>query len=169
VADVAGHFRVSGLVVPGQYRVWGFADLNRNRSFEPEVDVLAPADTTITLTPEAPTVEGLVLHMANPKAPGRVRGAVIDSTRDTLGVLRVIASAELDSTVRVLGEVDDKGGFELRLQSGTWLVRAFRDYDRNHAWKSGVEPASPVIRVKVDPGGVVEDLRLRLVRLFGGP
>jgi hypothetical protein len=169
VADVAGHFRVSGLVVPGQYRVWGFADLNRNRSFEPEVDVLAPADTTITLTPEAPTVEGLVLHMANPKAPGRVRGTVIDSTRDTLGVLRVIASAELDSTVRVLGEVDDKGGFELRLQSGTWLVRAFRDYDRNHAWKSGVEPASPVIRVKVDPGGVVEDLRLRLVRLFGGP
>ena len=169
VADLAGHFRVSGLEVPGQYRVWGFADLNRNRSFEPEVDVLAPADTTISLTPEAPTVEGLVLHMANPKAPGRVRGTVIDSTGDTLGVLRVVAAAELDSTQHVLGDVDDKGGFELRLQAGAWLVRAFRDYDRNRAWKSGVEPASPVIRVKVDPGGVVEDLRLRLVRLFGGP
>lgn len=169
VTDPGGRFRVSGLPVPGHYRLWGFADLNRNRSFEPDVDVLAPADTTISLTSEAPAATGLLLHMVNPRAPGRVRGAVIDSTGDTLGVLRVVASAEVDTSIRVLFDVDPTGSFDLKLQSGVWRLRAFRDDDRNRAWRSDVEPASPIQRVRVDPGADIQGVRLRLVRLFGGP
>ena len=36
LADENGRFRVAGLAVPGRYRLWAFADLNGNRSFEPE-------------------------------------------------------------------------------------------------------------------------------------
>lgn len=169
VTDPTGRFRISGLAVSGRYRLWGFADLNRNRSFEPNVDVLAAADTTIGLSEDAPSVRGLVLHMVNPRAPGRVRGAVIDSTGDTLGVVRIVATAEIDSTTRIMSEVDEKGAFDLKLQAGVWLLRAFRDDDRNRAWRTDVEPASPVERVRLSPGADVQDVRLRLVRLFGGP
>jgi hypothetical protein len=169
VADAAGHFRVSGLQVPRRYRMWGFADLNRNRSFEPEVDVLAPADTTVELGEDAPSARGLVLSMVNPRAPGRVRGAVIDSTGDTLGVIRVVATAEIDTTLRVMTDADGQAAFDLKLQAGVWLLRAFRDEDRNRAWRTDVEPASPIHRLRVMPGADVQDVRLRLVRLFGGP
>ena len=169
VTDLTGHFRVSGLPVPRRYRLWGFADLNRNRSFEPNLDVLAPADTTIELREGAPSARGLVLHMVNPRAPGRVRGAVIDSTGDTLGVIRIVATAEIDSTLHVMSDVDAQAAFDLKLQAGVWLLRAFRDDDRNRAWRTDVEPASPVKRVRVSPGADIQDIRLRLVRLFGGP
>lgn len=169
VTDLTGHFRISGLPVPRRYQLWGFADLNRNRSFEPQVDVLAPADTTLELSDGEPSVQGLVLHMVNPRAPGRVRGAVIDSTGDTLGVVRIVATAEIDTTTRLLSDVDDKGAFDLKLQAGVWLLRAFRDDDRNRAWRSDVEPASPIERLRVSPGADIQNLRLRLVRLFGGP
>ena len=169
VTDLTGHFRISGLPVPRRYQLWGFADLNRNRSFEPQVDVLAPADTTLELSDREPSVQGLVLHMVNPRAPGRVRGAVIDSTGDTLGVVRIVATAEIDTTTRLLSDVDDKGAFDLKLQAGVWLLRAFRDDDRNRAWRSDVEPASPIERLRVSPGADIQNLRLRLVRLFGGP
>jgi hypothetical protein len=169
VTDLSGRFRISGLLVPRRYRLWGFADLNRNRSFEPQVDVLAPADTTLELSAAEPSVKGLVLHMVNPRAPGRVRGAVIDSTGDTLGVIRIVATAELDSTNRVFADADDKAQFDLKLQAGVWLVRAFRDNDRNRAWRTDVEPGSPIQRLRVDPGADIQDVRLKLVRLFGGP
>ena len=169
VADAAGRFRISGLQVPRRYRMWGFADLNRNRSFEPEVDVLAPADTTIELGEGTPSARGLLLHMVNPRAPGRVRGSVIDSTGDTLGVIRVIATAEMDTTVRLMTDVDGQAAFDLKLQAGVWLLRAFRDDDRNRAWRTDVEAASPIERLRVMPGADVLGVRLRLVRLFGGP
>src|SRR5262249_31817879 len=35
LASADGAFSVTGLHVPGRYRVWAFADLNRNHSFEP--------------------------------------------------------------------------------------------------------------------------------------
>jgi hypothetical protein len=169
VTDMAGRFRISGLPVPRSYRLWGFADLNRNRSFEPDVDVLAPADTAIELVEGAPSARGLVLHMVNPRAPGRVRGAVIDSTGDTLGVIRIVATAEIDTTIRIMFDVDPQAAFDLKLQAGVWLLRAFRDDDHNRAWRTDVEPASPVQRVRLSPGADVQDVRLRLVRLFGGP
>ncbi len=169
VTDLSGRFRIAGLLVPRRYRLWGFADLNRNRSFEPEVDVLAPADTTVELSAAAPSVGGLVLHMVNPRAPGRVRGAVIDSTGDTLGVIRIIATAEIDTSNRVFADADEKAQFDLKLQAGVWLLRAFRDDDRNHAWRTDVEPASGIEHVRVDPGGDVQGVRLRLSRLFRGP
>ncbi len=162
LADASGQFRIPGLPVPGTYRLWAFADLNRNRSFEPDHDVLAPADTTLTLTPEHPAAEGLRLHAVNPRAPGRVRGLVEDPTGDSLGVLRVVAVAEDDTTRRVLVDADAKGAFDLSLQAGKWLVRAWRDADRNRAWRTDVEPASEVQHYTIEPAAEVNDQRLVL-------
>jgi hypothetical protein len=164
LTDAQSRFRITGLPVPGSYRLWGFADLNRNRSFEPQTDVLAPADTTIQLLPSAPAARGLVLHMTNPRAPGRVRGTVIDSTGDTLGVVRVFAISTLDTTRRILVDADDRGAFEFKLAAGPWRLFAFRDDDRNRAWRMDVEPASEFVPVDVPAAGDVADLVLRLRR-----
>lgn len=169
LTDAQSRFRITGLPVPGSYRLWGFADLNRNRSFEPATDVLAPADTTIHLLPSAPAARGLVLHMVNPRAPGRVRGTVIDSTGDTLGVIRVVAISTLDTTRRVAVDADERGGFEFKLSAGPWRLFAFRDDDRNHAWRVDVEPGSEFLPVDVPAAGDIADLALRLRRRPVGP
>jgi hypothetical protein len=169
LAGDQGLFRILGLPVPGSYRLWAFGDLNRNRSFEPDKDVLAPADTTIELTPERPVARDLMLRAVNPRAPGHVRGIVSDPTGDTLGVLRVIAVAEDDSTRRVLLDADAKGTFDLELASGNWLVRAWRDLDRNRAWRTDVEPASELEHIRLAPAAEISDVRLTLKRWSQGP
>ena len=169
LAGDQGRFRILGLPVPGRYRLWAFGDLNRNRSFEPDKDVLAPADTTIELTPEHPVAQDLMLRAVNPRAPGHVRGIVNDPTGDTLGVLRVIAVAEDDSTRRVLVDAGAKGTFDLELASGNWLVRAWRDADRNRAWRTDVEPASELEHVRLTPAAEISDVRLTLKRWSQGP
>lgn len=168
LADANGAFRISGLPVPESYRIWGFADLNRNRSFEPDADVLAAADTTITLTAGAPVAAGLRLRMVNPRAPSRIRGTVADSTGDTLGVIRVVAISERDSTRRISTDADAGGNFRLELAPGPWTLRAWRDDDRNHAWRTDVEPASAPYHLDVTPASEVT-VRLRLTRREIGP
>jgi len=168
LADEQGRFRIPGLPVPGSYRLWAFADLNRNRSFEPDKDILAPADTTIELTAARPVVEDLLVHVVDPRAPGHVRGIVTDPTGDTLGVFRVIAIAEQDSTRWVLAEPDDKGTFDLKLEPGKWQVRAWRDADDNRAWRMDAEPASEVIQYQLDPAQEINDVHLVLKRWGGG-
>jgi hypothetical protein len=169
LADTDGRFRIPGLPVPGAYRLWAFADLNHNRSFEPDHDVLAPADTTLTLSADHPSARGLAIRAVNPRAPGHVRGIVQDPTGDTLGVFRVIAIAADDTTRRVLADVDAKGAFDLELAAGSWLVRAWRDEDKNRAWRSDVEPASEVEHYRLDPAGEINDQRLTLRRWVDQP
>ena len=82
---------------------------------------------------------------------------------------RFVATAEVDTTLRLMTDADAQASFDLKLQAGVWLIRAFRDEDRNRAWRTDVEPASPIHRLRVLPGADVQDVRLRLVRLFGGP
>ncbi len=166
LADLNGRFRIPGLPVPGRYRLWAFADLNRNRSFEPDQDVLAPADTLIALTPDAPAAKDLLIHAVNPRAPGHVRGVVQDPTNDSLGVIRVIAIAEKDSARRVIVDAGPKGQFDLMLDAGAWLVRAWRDEDRNRAWRVDVEPASEVMRFQIEPAAEIDDVRLTLRRVI---
>jgi hypothetical protein len=162
IADEDGRFSIPGLPVPGRYRLWAFADLNHNRSFEPDQDVLVAADTTFDLTAARPAASGFVLHAVNPRAPAKVRGVVIDSTGDSLGVVRVLAVSEADTSRRLLVPTNEKSAFELTLDSGVWLVRAFRDRDKNRAWRVDTEPASPLERIKVEPADVIEGLKLRL-------
>jgi hypothetical protein len=162
LADEQGRFRIPGLPVPARYRLWAFADLNRNRSYEPDKDVLAPADTTIALTAEHPLAADLLVRAFNPRAPGHVRGIVQDPTGDTLGVLRVVAIAAEDSTRRVFFDADRKNTFDLELAAGRWLVRAWRDEDRNRAWRMDVEPASEVEHIELAPAGEVNDVHLTL-------
>lgn len=164
-----GRFDIVGLSVPARYHVWAFADLNKNRSFEPDQDVLAPADTTIELTAAAPVAEGLQLKVYNPRAPARVRGLVTDATGDSLGVIRVVAVAERDSSRSVVADASPSGTYELKLDAGTWLIMAYRDADRNRAWRTDLEPASPLQRVELLPADERNDLRLTLVRSAGGP
>lgn len=169
VADANGVFRIAGLPAPGSYKIWGFADLNRNRSFEPDADILAPADTVIALSGDHPVASGLTLHMVNPRAPAKIKGVVVDSTGDTLGVLRVVAISERDTSRRISSEVDATGNFRFELLQGPWTLRAWRDDDRNRAWRTDVEPASSPYHLDAVPATEIADIRLRLTRLTGGP
>lgn len=164
LADALGEFRIAGLAAPGRYRIWAFADLNRNRSFEPASDLLAAADTTLELTSTAPVARGVRLRVVNPKAPGQVRGVVIDSLGDERGALRLIVLSESDSTRRLLYEIPDRGGFDVRFDPGAYRVRVFRDVDRDRIWKRDEEPGSEEYRVLVEPAGVVEGLSFTLRR-----
>jgi hypothetical protein len=170
LVDADGRFRVDGLPAPERYHVWAFADLNNNRSFEPDIDVLAPADTTIELRVEAPTVTGFDLDIVNPHAPGSVRGTVIDSLRDSVGVVRVMAVGVEDSTLRVA--VDATGAdlaFEVTLPPGEWVLRAFRDLDKNRNWQPDRERASEPRRMRIQPTVDMVDQKFVLRREPGGP
>lgn len=162
LADAEGRFRVVGLPVPGRYRLWAFADLNRNRSFEPTTDLLAPADTTLSLTAESPWVRGLVLTVVNPTAPGKVRGTVVGSIPEGEGEAGVLAVSQRDSAQRLVATVNDRGEFELSLDPGMWIVRAFRDLDGNHGWSRSKEPLGPASQLDVAPAAEINDLKLPL-------
>jgi hypothetical protein len=164
-----GRFDVVGLPVPTTYRLWTFADLNNNRSFEPETDVLAAVDTVLTLTPEAPVASDLAFRVVNPRAPARVRGTVLDSLPAGEGSLQVIAVADTDTTRRVLANVNEQGEFDLQLEAGAWTLRAFRDADRNRVWNPATEPASDPWPVKAEPAGDTVGVALVLRRPQGSP
>ncbi|MEO5618921.1 MAG: Ig-like domain-containing protein [Candidatus Eisenbacteria bacterium] len=169
IAGSGGAFRVDGLVVPGRYRIWAFADLNSNHSFEPEIDVLAPADTVFTLTAAAPVAGPVLLRVVNPRAPGVVRGALVDTLADSAGVKRLVAVADADSTRRLVRDLDDKGGFELSLAPGRWRLQAFRDLDKNRLWNPALEPASEMLIIEVEPAGEIKELVLVLLRARAVP
>ena len=169
LAGEQGRFRVDGLDVPGRYRLWAFADLNNNHSFEPLTDVLAAVDTLIELTPGRPVIDSLRVRLVNPHAPGSVRGAVLDSLVDSLGVMRVVAESEKDTTRHVAAVADTDGTFELELDAGAWRLRAFRDLDRNETWQPDEERASDRLLLRIEPAGDIVDLKLRLRRGPGGP
>jgi hypothetical protein len=162
LADSEGRFRVVGLPVPGRYRLWAFADLNRNRSFEPTSDLLAPADTSLELTASAPQARGLVLTVVNPTAPGKVKGTVLDFAPESEGVPAVLAVSQRDSAQRLIATVNDRGEFELSLEPGVWVVRAFRDLDENRGWSRGREPVGPASRIDVAPASELTDVKLEL-------
>jgi len=169
IAGTDGFFRVDGLAVPGRYRIWAFADLNGNHSFEPDTDVLAPADTVFALAADGPVAGPVRLTVVNPRAPGKVRGAVLDSLPDSLGVIRLATVSEADSLRRTLHDVDPKGGFELSLPPGRWRLQAFRDLDRNRVWSTSEEPASEVAVLDVEPAAEIKDLVLVLRRARAVP
>lgn len=169
LADEGGQFRIPGLPVPARYRLWAFADLNRNRSYEPDKDVLAPADTVIELTAERPAATGLEVAAVDPRAPGHVRGLVTDATGDSSGVLRVYAIFEADTSRRLVHDVDPEGQFTLELAPGRWRVGAWRDADQNRAWRMDIEPASEIKYYDVAPAAEFNDERLVLKRWTQAP
>jgi len=168
LADREGHFRVVGLPVPGRYRLWVFADLNGNRSLEPDSDILTPIDTVFTLDPAAATARGFAVTVVNPRSPGKVRGAVLDSLRIERGTLAVMAVAADDSLRQINGTVDQESRYELSLPKGAWLVRAWRDLDRSRSWQRDTEPASAPRRVEVQPAAEILDIDLALEPAPGG-
>jgi hypothetical protein len=167
IADAKGVFQVAGLAVPGRYRLWAFADLDGNRSYEPSRDILYPVDTTFALVPAEPRAEGLTLRVINPRAPARIKGAVLDSLQITEGTVRVFAVSDSDSTRRVITDLQSEGGFVLELEPGLWWIRAFRDLDKNRVWKRDEEPASEVLGIHVQPADDIKDVVLVLQRPRG--
>ena len=168
LADRDGYFRVVGLPVPGRYRLWVFADLNGNRSFEPASDILSAIDTVFVLSAEAPAARGFAVTVVNPRSPGRVRGAVLDSLHIERGALAVLAVSADDSLRQVVGAVNPESHYELSLPAGAWFVRAWRDLDRSRTWQHDTEPASPPRRVEVPAAGEILDVDLTLEPAPGG-
>ncbi len=168
LADRDGYFRVVGLPVPGRYRLWVFADLNGNRSLEPDSDILTPVDTVFTLEAAAPAARGFTVTVVNPRSPGKVRGLVLDSLHIERGVLAVMAVAADDSLRQVIGTVDPESRFELSLPKGAWFVRAWRDLDKSRSWQRETEPASAPRRVEVAPAAEFLNVDLALELAPGG-
>jgi hypothetical protein len=169
LVDRSDHFRVDGLKVPGSYRIWAFADLDFNRSFDPGRDILAPVDTVLVLTEAQPVAGPIHLRLVNPAAAATMRGTVLDSLRDSVGVTRVLAVSAQDSTLMGLADIDRDGKFELSLRGGPWIVRAFQDEDRNKEWQPAKEPASEPVRVELEPAGEKPGIELLLKRRTGAP
>jgi methionine-rich copper-binding protein CopC len=163
-AREGGAFRIDGLPAPGRYRLWGFADLNRNRSFEPDVDILAAADTVIDLTAEAPVASGVRIAMLNPRASGRVRGTVSDSLADSAAVLRVLARSATDSSLFSVTAIEADRTFDLQLAPGRWWLTAFHDIDNSRSFQGDREPASERLEVVVEPVADVRDVLLEIRR-----
>lgn len=163
IVDADGQFRIPGLEVPASYKLWAFADLNGNRSFEPATEILAPIDTLISLTSDTPRATGLAFRVVNPRAPVRVRGTVIDSLREREGTAIVMAVADSDTTRRVTTGVIPAGSFEIQLDPGDWTLRAFKDLDRNRLWNPAREPASLPQRFHLEPAEVLENVRFELL------
>jgi hypothetical protein len=169
IADEEGRFEIVGLDVPGRYRLWAFADLNGNRSFEDRSDILAAIDTTFELSTERPRAEGFTLNVLNPRAPGVVKGTVVDSLADSTGVLTIVARFASDTTKVKTAEAAKDGTFELRLDPGTWLVYAYRDLQPNGRWDAGRERVSDRRQVVVEPAGRIDDLELEMRAPTVGP
>lgn len=155
VVNRSGAFRIAGLETGVPWRLWAFADLNHNRSFEPGSDLLEPADSVVTLTAEHPVATGVRFKLVNQRAPGRFGGVVVDTVSDQSGSLRLIVTSLADTTRRLLYEVPPSGSFDLRWDPGLYRVRAFRDRDRDRVWKRDTEPASLEVEVRIPPGGEV--------------
>ena len=164
VTDLTGHFRVAGLSAPATWRLWTFVDLNHNRSFEPDQDLLVPADSAIVLTEAQPVQRNILLRVLNPKAPGRFAGSVLDSVSNGSGLTRLIVTSLSDTTRRELYDVPPNGSFDFKFDPGRYRVRAFRDLDRNKAWRRDSEPASTEIEATIVPGGDVHDVLFVLIR-----
>jgi hypothetical protein len=164
-----GRFVVPGLKLPARYRLWVFADLNANRSFEPSSDLLVESDSVLSLSAGAPTIDSLVLRIVNPRAPAHVKGTVLDSLPEREGNLMVIAVADTDSTQRVLTPVTEQREFSLELAMGGWTLRAFRDIDKNRTPDPMLEPQSDPLHLRLEPAGEAAGVVLVLQRARGSP
>ena len=168
LADDYGDFRVLGLYVPGTYRLWAFIDLNRNRSFEPATDLLVPVDTTFELTPAAPTATGLEITLTNPRAPGRVGGAVLDSLAGSARS-RIVAVSDVDEHNVVDVACNNDRAFKFELSPGKWRLRGYRDVNGNGRWEQVTEPASDAYPIEVNATQEITGVRLVVVGLAPKP
>jgi hypothetical protein len=152
-----GAFTLPGLAVPGTYRLWTFADRNRNRSFEPGVDLLTRTDSLVVLGPGAPVAAGVRVLAVDPLAVAPFSGVVIDSLAPGAAPLRVeVRAVPVDTAIAVdrlpvstIDVVDGK--FQGNLRAGRWRMQAYRDLN-NDGQRSPGEPVTPPLEFDVKPG-----------------
>lgn len=162
-----GLFDLPGLAIPGTYRLFTFADRNRNRSFEPGVDLLTRSDSLVALTPDSPRAALVRIRALDPEAVARVEGAVIDSLAPGTADLRVEArGVPVDTAIaadRVPVVIVDvmNGRFVGSLRSGRWRLVAFRDLDGDRT-RSPTEPVSAPVEIDVEAGGSAKEINLVL-------
>ena len=153
--------------MPGTYRLFAFVDRNRNRSFEPTIDLLDRSDSLVALTADAPRAADVRLSASDPEAVARVEGTVVDSLAPGTASLRVEARAvptgvaiAADRVPIVVIDVN-QGRFAGSLRAGRWRLVAWRDLD-NDRTRSPSEPVSAVAEVNLEPGGAGAPLTLVL-------
>jgi len=166
-ARQGGKFRLPGLAVPGSYRLYTFVDRNRNRSFEPGVDLLDRSDSLLALSAGAPAARGVRVVVVDPEAVAGVDGAVVDSLAPGFAPLRVEARAvPVDTAIaadRVPVAVMDvvAGKFVGSLRAGRWRLVAFRDLNDDRT-RSPAEPVSAPVEIDLVPGGKASQIMLTL-------
>jgi predicted small lipoprotein YifL len=162
-----GSFTLPGLAVPGTYRLWTFADRNRNRSFEPGVDLLTRSDSLVALTAQAPVARAVRVLAVDPLAMAPISGVVIDSLAPGAAPLRVeIRAVPVDTAIAAdrlpVSTLDvHEGKFQGNLRAGRWRILAYRDLNNDGARSAG-EPLSPPLEIDVKPGESLPPIRLVL-------
>ncbi len=73
-------FALIGLRADRRYVVMAHFDANRDREFDRDSEFLAAYPDTLWLDPARPVATGVVIDFRDPRAPGTIAGAVIDST-----------------------------------------------------------------------------------------
>jgi hypothetical protein len=166
-ARQGGRFLLPGLAVPGTYRLFSFVDRNRNRSFEPGVDLMDRSDSLLVLSPDAPAARGVRILAVDPEAVAGVEGAVIDSLAPGSTPLRVEArGVPVDTAIAAdrvpIGVMDVvEGKFVGNLRAGRWRLTAFRDLNDDRT-RSPAEPASAPVEIDLVPGGKASQILLTL-------
>jgi uncharacterized protein (DUF2141 family) len=73
-------FTLIGLKAGRRYLVMAHFDANRDREFDRETEFLSIYGDTLWLDPARPVATGVVIDFRDPRAPGTIAGAVVDST-----------------------------------------------------------------------------------------
>jgi len=84
-------------------------------------------------------------------------------------VAAVMAVSQRDTSRIVMVEVERDGSFNLRLEAGTWRIRAFQDLDQNRRWDPVRERASAPHDVIVEPAARIPDVHFDIRTRRGGP
>ena len=90
-------------------------------------------------------------------------GVVFDQRLAGFHVERKNRPIDADTSRKLLYEVI-ASGFDFHWDPGSYRVRAFRDLDRNKAWKRESEPASEEMRIVLTPGGELVGIVFVLTR-----
>ena len=153
-----GRFEILGLAIGPTYTAHVFADLNRNRSYDPESEYMLHLPRPIRLTDSAYSDTSLHVRYVDPKLPGSISGRV----DTTLASPRILVRLEgvTDTTASSSVLPTPSGAFLLRATpKGQYRVYWFEDLDHDGVPDPN-EPRGEALSITLEPGEDVTEVRI---------
>ncbi|HVP37933.1 MAG TPA: Ig-like domain-containing protein [Candidatus Saccharimonadales bacterium] len=151
-----GHFEILGLPLGPTFSAHVFADLNHNRSYDPESEYLLHLEHRVHLTDSAAVDTTLAARYVDPKLPASLAGRMDTSLVHPAGRIRVECPA--DSTATQTLVPDPRGAFLLRLAPpGKYRIYWFQDQNQDGLPDPG-EAHGDTLELELRPGDEVNDM-----------